>query len=229
MAASFLPPPKEILSIIEEELAGIGSRISESRRHKGRLFLRATVPHTRQVRPNDHVQGGVAVTTINREIRIHPYIFRPADRHGSIMAKPDGLKRLRRVESDASSQTLGRLKKGLRKQVQASASEDTLTTITTQLRTASLSKVDIALQMSTVISRIPRSHSSLLLSQILSEFHEDEDSSVYALMNAVASVARDEDDPAVKWDLEELAGSVPALMPIDPELLEAAREFVAVG
>lgn len=229
MAASFLPPPKEVLSIVEEELAGIGGRISESIRHRGRLFLRATVPHTRQVRPNDHVQGGVAVTTVGREIGIHPYVFRQVCRNGAIMAKTLGTKRIKRVEMHATSQTLGRLRKRLRRRVQEAASADTLSLITSQLRTAAMSKVDVALQMSAVISRIPRRHSSLLLSQILSEFHDDDDSSVYGLMNAVAAVARDEEDPDTKWDLEELAGSVPALVPVDPQLLATASEFVAVG
>jgi hypothetical protein len=229
MSASFLPPPKEVLSIVEEELAGIGGRISDSFRHRGRLFLRATVPHTQQVRPNDHIQGGVAVTTVGREIGIHPYVFRQGCRSGAIMSKTLGHRRIRRTDVDATTQTLGRLRKKLRARVQESASADTLHLITSQLRAASMSKVDVALQMSTVISRIPRRHSSLLLSQILSEFHDDDDSSVYALMNAVAAVARDEDDPETKWDLEELAGSVPALVPTDPELLETASQFVAVG
>jgi hypothetical protein len=228
MSANFLPTPKELHSLVEEELAGIGGRISESVRHRGRLLIRATVPHTRQVRPNDHIQGGVAVSA-GRDIHIHPYVFRQAFRTGAIMAKAPDAKRVKRVESDATTQTLGRLRKRLRQQVQVAASADALATVTSQLRAAAFSKVDVSLQMSTVISRIPRRHSSLLLSQILSEFHEDGDGTVYTLMNAVATVARDEEDPEIKWELELLAGSVPALLPVDPKVLAAAEEFVAVG
>ena len=77
-------------------------------------------------------------------------------------------------------------------------------------------------------SQLPRRHSSLLLSQILSEFHEDEDQSVYGLMNAVAAVARDEDDPETKWDLEELAGWVPMLVPSNQTCHDTA-EVAAVS
>jgi hypothetical protein len=52
---------------------------------------------------------------------------------------------------------------------------------------------------------------------------------VYALMNAVTAVARDEEDPETKWDLEELGGCVPALVPNGPRPRDAAAEMVGVG
>ncbi len=42
-------------------------------------------------------------------------------------------------------------------------------------------------------------------------FFEAEDRSAFSLMNAVTSVARDQDDPEVRWQLEELGGGVPAM------------------
>jgi hypothetical protein len=213
MATIHSPAPKEILSMVEEELTKIGGRFAECTRHKGRLFLWATVPHTRQVRPNDHVQGGVAVCTIGHEICIFPHVFRPMCRSGAIMSHTDGIKRLKRVPSTSAPRVLERLRKRVRNLVQECTSSEMLTQLTDQLQVAAESDVDAGLQMSTVISQLPRRHSSLLLSQILSQFHEDEDESVYGLMNAVAAVARDEDDPETKWDLEELAGWVPMLVP----------------
>ena len=116
----------------------------------------------------------------------------------------------------------------VRNHVQVCTSSEMLSQLTDQLRVAAESDVDAGLQMSTVISQLPRRHSSLLLSQILSEFHEDEDQSVYGLMNAVAAVARDEDDPETKWDLEELAGWVPMLVPSNQTCHDTA-EVAAVS
>ncbi|MFZ5831522.1 MAG: hypothetical protein ACOY3P_15670, partial [Planctomycetota bacterium] len=48
---------------------------------------------------------------------------------------------------------------------------------------------------------------------ILDVYEQEGDDSVFGLMNAVTSVARDEPDPQIRWDLEELGGSIPALIP----------------
>ena len=213
MATIYSPTPKETLSIVEEELSKIGGHFAESARHKGRLFIWGTVPHTRQVRPNDHIQGGVAVCTIGHEICVFPHVFRQMYRSGAIMSHTNGIERLKRVPSTSTPRSVERLRTRVRSLVQECTSSEMLTQLTDQLRVAAESDVDAGLQMSTVISQLPRRHSSLLLSQILSEFHEDEDQSVYGLMNAVAAVARDEGDPETKWDLEELAGWVPMLVP----------------
>ena len=37
------------------------------------------------------------------------------------------------------------------------------------------------------------------------------DRSAFGLMNSLTSVARDQDDPEVRWKLEELGGGVPAM------------------
>ena len=211
MAASLLPRPKEVRTLFDEELTSIGGRIADDILHRGRLYLRATVPHTRQVRPNDHIQGGVAITTSAEEIRVYPYVFRQVGRNGAIMGQVLDTSQVRRVASDASPRTVDTTREKLKKAIRLCAAAETLVTVTDQLRQAAQSQVDISLQLSAVISRLPRRQSSLLLSQILSEYHDDEDDSVYALMNAVTVVARDEPDPQTNWELEELAGRVPGL------------------
>lgn len=228
MATIYSPTPKETLSIVEEELSKIGGHFAESARHKGRLFIWGTVPHTRQVRPNDHIQGGVAVCTIGHEICVFPHVFRQMYRSGAIMSHTNGIERLKRVPSTSTPRSVERLRTRVRSLVQECTSSEMLTQLTDQLRVAAESDVDAGLQMSTVISQLPRRHSSLLLSQILSEFHEDEDQSVYGLMNAVAAVARDEGDPETKWDLEELAGWVPMLVPSNQTCHDTA-EVAAVS
>jgi hypothetical protein len=49
-----------------------------------------------------------------------------------------------------------------------------------------------------------------LVPQIFSRFVEGDDRSVFALMNAVTSVARDTRDPEARWTLETIGGSMPA-------------------
>lgn len=234
MAVSFLPPPKEVLALVEDELSSFGGRITDCSRNKGRLFLRATVPHTREVHPNDHIQGGVAVTTYSREICVFPYVYRQMQKSAVIVASAPGIERIQRVESGASAETLNDLRQKIRDQVRLSASSETLSAINEQFQSAAATPVDSALHMSAVISRIPRRQSSLLLSQILSGFHEDEDTSVYAFMNAIAMAARDEEDPATKWDLEALAGNVPTIAPAEDVIVKKSggrrsRAVASVG
>ena len=43
-------------------------------------------------------------------------------------------------------------------------------------------------------------------------FSGTEGRSAFGLMNAVTSLARDTEDPELRWELEELGGGVPALL-----------------
>ncbi len=82
-----------------------------------------------------------------------------------------------------------------------------------------------------------RTISADLQDEIVRIFVQADDRSAFGLMNAVTSVARDQDDPQVRWHLEELGGGVPAMnFPhVRPDISEAelmdseVQERFAVG
>jgi hypothetical protein len=47
--------------------------------------------------------------------------------------------------------------------------------------------------------------------EIVRRFRDAGDRTAFGLMNAVTSIARDQDDPEVRWQLEKLGGGVPAM------------------
>jgi hypothetical protein len=49
-----------------------------------------------------------------------------------------------------------------------------------------------------------------LIPEIMDRFHAEDDRSAFGMMNAVTSLARDTDDPELRWRLEELGGAIAA-------------------
>ena len=68
-------------------------------------------------------------------------------------------------------------------------------------------------QMLLMASHIPQRDASALRTEIMRRFSRDRDRSVFGLANAVTSLARDQEDPEVRWRLEELGGGVLARIP----------------
>jgi hypothetical protein len=79
------------------------------------------------------------------------------------------------------------------------------------MRYARYSAVDMAINLSAFFSTHRHAVPAATLGMILQRFNRAKDRSAYGLMNAVTSVARDTTDPEIKWRLESLGGSIPAL------------------
>ena len=83
--APLLPSTQDIDATVVAELALFGGTISDRFDDGERLFLRALLPRSDEVLPQDVVKGGIAVRTIGREIEVCPYLFRQVCRNGAIM------------------------------------------------------------------------------------------------------------------------------------------------
>jgi hypothetical protein len=66
-------------------------------------------------------------------------------------------------------------------------------------------------------SRLPQPVAAEILSSVLRTFTNGRDRSVFGLMNAVTSVARDEPEPETRWRLEELGGAILESLPSGPK------------
>jgi hypothetical protein len=72
------------------------------------------------------------------------------------------------------------------------------------------------------LSRMPAEMAARVAPMVFQRFASGRDMTLFGLVNAVTSVARDTRDPDVRWRLEELGGSMPARVLGSPKLVAAA-------
>jgi hypothetical protein len=207
-----LPTPQDIRSVVEEEITSTGGKVLDCLADSRRLFLRSVLPLASEVRLRDRVQGGVAVMVGDLDVCVHPYTHRQVCRNGAIMACTIETHRIERVESDAPFEAEEHVLSEVREVVRQCSAPEVFSKVVDRLRSAVQAKADLAIHLIPLLSRLPHRHSASVLSQVVAGFTSEGDDSVFGLVNAVTRVARDEPDPEVRWDLEELGGGIPSLV-----------------
>jgi hypothetical protein len=210
--------PSHVLSIAEirdlfaAEIADAGGVVSEAYDDGRLLFARSLLPGLADVRPNDKLQGGVALKASEREICLHPYLFRLVCKNGAIRAHAIQTRRI-----DLSDTLLPEVAaEALREAVRACCAEETFTEGIDEARSSTRSQVDLALEMIPMLAQMQRTLNPAVVHQILFRLMGETDRSRFALMNAVTSVARETKDQDLRWRLEEFGGGVPVSRPIGP-------------
>jgi hypothetical protein len=209
--APLLPATQHICATVVEELAFIGGTVKDEFDDGRRLFLRATLPMSDEVRPKDIVEGGIAVRAVGQEIEVCPYLFRQVCRNGAIMPQVAETRCIRRVNFAAPSEAVEAVKDQLREAVRACSAAEVFAHATRQFRSATTREVPGDVSKLLMLLSFRRTIPADLQEQIVRRFLQASDRSAFGLMNAVTSVARDQKNPEVRWRLEELGGGVPAL------------------
>jgi hypothetical protein len=217
MRPELYPSTERIRALIAEEIAAVGGAVSECFDDGRRLFLRAVLPTTREVRPRDCVRGGVAVMTINENIRVCPYLFRQVCRNGAILPQVIRVREVRRLP-----QCSAEVEHALLQEVRACTSAEVLASAVTQMQSAATWDASYLLHLLPFLGRLPDN----LVAAVLARFERESDRSAFGLMNAVTSVARDDPDSQTRWRLEELGGGILARLPRTPRCGAAAAELV---
>ena len=212
MASALLPTTQEICSVAGEELSRAGGTILDRYDDSERLFLRSVLPMVREVRPDDAVKGGVALMATGEEIRVHPYTFRQVCRNGAIAAEAIQTRCVHRVEPGVPTEAVEAVMEELREAIRDCSTPEAFSISTDRMRSASRQQANLMLHLSPMLSRLPREHAARFFAMIEGRFTRQRDTSMFGLVNAVTSVARDEPDPQVRWRLEELGGGVLALV-----------------
>jgi hypothetical protein len=216
-------------AVFTEEVAARGGNVIDTFDDGRRLFLRSVLPLVEEVRPKDKVQGGVALKATEREVWLHPYVFRQVCRNGAIMAEAIQTRHL----ADVNLRDADEAESLLREAVEVCCAAEAFTTAAGQMRSALEVEADLELNVLSMLSRFARTHE--LVAQILDQFFREGDRSRFGLMNAVTAVARDTRDPQLRWDLEELGGGIPVARHPKPPRSHAAakpaerREAALVG
>ena len=222
-----LPAPQDICEVFAEEVGRAGGAVSNCFDNGRRLFVRAKLPFSTKVQPKDTVQAGVALTTAGKEIRVHHYTFRQVCRNGAIMPVADRTQRIDRVGFAAPADAIEEVLCRLRDAVRACSGTEAFSTAAEQMKSATEEEANLRRFLLRQLPGIPQSRQTQIRTEIASQFGNQHDRSLFGLMNAVTSVARNESDPEVRWRLEELGGAVPALAPPSTRLGSNAAELVA--
>jgi hypothetical protein len=167
------------------------------------------------VRPNDAINAGVALRAAGPEIVVHPYTFRQVCTNGAIAAHSFGSRRLERVASGGvylpEYETAVVLSK-VRDAVRASVDPHAFAQLANEIRSTLDVEADLALHLAPMLAHMPSQLAERMMPRILRHFHEGDDRSAFGLMNAITSVARDADDVETRWTLEQIGGTLPALL-----------------
>lgn len=227
---TYLPSTSDISKAFADEITSLGGAVPDVYDDGVRLFARGVLPADAEVRPGDHIRGGVALRVDGPQVQVHPYTFRQVCTNGAIAAQALESRRLERIEAvDVVGPTydIGVVLTDLRLAVRVCAAPEAFTVTTRQMRSATEVEADLALNLLPVLAHMPDAMAQRWLPQILQRFSRDEDRSVFGLMNAVTSVARDVRDQNARWRLEELGGTIPARLVPKPKVTRP--ESVLVG
>ena len=218
----YQPATGTIIEAFVEEIESLGGTVPDVYDDGQRLCARAVLPPIADVRPGDAIRAGVAVRVMGTEIAVHPYTFRKVCSNGAIAGHALETRRLERVATAdvfAPTYEVDLVMTDFVLATHACASEDAFTRVADEMRSAAEIEADLAIQFLPYVSRMP-AHVVPLIFQRLAA---GRDMTMFGLMNAVTSVARDTRDPELRWRLEELGGSMPA------RVLAAASGLVAAA
>jgi len=195
-----------ILEAFTQEITARGGEVTDTFHDGQRLFARGVLNLTGEVRSRDRVDGGVALKAAGGDVSVHPYVFRQVCQNGAIMAETLTSERLTNLDWPEPEEALRRIKAAVADCSQREVFEDSVD----QMRSAAELEVDTALLILSAFSEHSAHPKANYLASIMDRFFRDEELSGFGLMQAITSVARDTRDEALRWDLEELGGSVAA-------------------
>ena len=196
----------EILATFRETIVARGGRVTDTFDDGRRLFTRSVLDLAEDVRPGDRLKGGVALRATEQEVWVHPYLFRQVCRNGAIVAQALETRHIADLELYDADEARHVIQQG----VEECSAEEVFAEGVQQMRSATATSVELALMMMPLMARIGELSGTNLSAEIIDRFFRDGDRSRFGLVQAITSVARDNIDPDVRWNLEELGGAVAA-------------------
>ena len=207
----YLPSVADIGAVFTEECTSLGATAIDTYEDDRRLFQRAVVTPGVDVRPGDPIRGGIALRAVGSAVDVHPYTWRQVCTNGAIRATTTDTFRVARIEVEAVSASaafVGDFVAELRRAIQTCADRRYLVESRDAMRGAAEMEAEAMLSMLPHLLRMRGDEREHLVSMVLGRYEEDIDRSAYGVVNAVTSVARDTEDPALRWRLEQTGGKL---------------------
>jgi hypothetical protein len=212
---TFSPSIDEIRGAVTDEITALGGSVSDLVNDRECLFMRTVLPVSAEIRVGDSVQAGVAVRALPTQIEVYPYMLREVCTNGAIAANALQGRQLERVEGidlGAPSYDATVILAGVREAVRECASPNTFDLATRNMQAMTNVAGSHGLHMLHALARMHSEDVAPYLPLIFGRFAMSEDQSAFGAMNAVTSIARDTADPAIRWSLEQMGGSMPAYL-----------------
>jgi hypothetical protein len=155
----------------------------------------------------------VALRAVGPKIIIHPYIFRQVCRNGAIIAASLGTQVVERCQPEFREPTEAEFEVFATKLcavLRRCTQEPALTETASKLRLSMHTMADMTqvTSLSFRLESVAERSASRLQSEVSARFSQEPERSVFALMNAVTALARDIEDPEIRWRLEEIGGEI---------------------
>jgi hypothetical protein len=210
----------DVLEIFSAEVARHGGRTTDVFHDGQRLFARGTLPTVRDVRTGDGVQGGVAIRAAGGAASVHPYTYRLVCKNGAIAARSVASRQMNLGYDWGDADGVA---DDLRDAVGASCDPAVLATSVDAIRATTDASVDMALTVLPMLAGLRGIVGDRLVQQVMDRLFDDGGRTMFGVMNAVTSVARDTADPRAKWNLEEFGGGIAVCRPAPRPTVPARR------
>ena len=221
--------PSQVAAVFAEEIKIAGGNVADVFEDKELLFARSVLPEFMEAAPNDRLQPGVAVRASDSDIVVHPYIFRLVCSNGAIMARALHSRRLVRDGWFLDDLSESDLETTLRVAIRQCCHREAFAAPIARMRSASDVAADMAITFSAYMTSHRRAISRTTMREVLLRYGQSEDRSMYGLLNAVTSLARDTRDPETKWRLQELGGEIAYWPPRRPKTPRTAMARSLAG
>lgn len=230
---AYVPTCQEILSQFEDVVAFRGGQFQKHHLSENRMFLRAYRLDglSDEVAKNDQFDGGIALRVSGPQISVHLFTFRQVCKNGSIISESHDTKRMLRLpENEFRPESKFLCMSELREILLACASPEAFSKNMRMMRQMRNTKIDTALNIVSHFEEHLDYFTADVLQLVLNEFFQEEDMTLYGVMNAITAAARQTKDAQTRWDLEELGGGIGArLLPVLNPDSSRARARLAAG
>ena len=162
----------------------------------------------------DVVLGGVALRVLGDSVDVNPFVLRQVCTNGAIMAEALQSQRVRRVDVAAPSELITAALDDVRAAIQACGDPAAFVDAVGMMRRAARQPVGMTTAMFSMLNEMRR-RDAALFGEIFERFEREQDRSAFGLVNAVTSIARDTPDAEHRWRIEELGGTLLALLSRD--------------
>lgn len=194
----------QVLELFTEVITTYDGEVADTFHSNDRLFTRSILPDVEEVRPKDRLQGGVALKATSKDIWIYPFVFRQVCKNGAILAETIASQHI----ADIDHQHPETVRETVREGIEACCCTELFQDNVERMRSAATGHVNLMLTMLPLLRQLPSELEEDFSSKIISQFFQERDSTRFGLANAVTAVARDVQDPTVRWNLEEFGGGI---------------------
>jgi hypothetical protein len=225
---AYFPSASAIRACFHQATAAGGGKILDAFEKGDQLFLRARMPNVGgDVRPQDRIEGGVALRTKGSDVLVHPFVYRLVCRNGAIRAHAAGTWRISRADEAAPDRSEELILREVEAAVAACSSPVAFREGFFEMQSAAeIMEADFLLMVLPLLSTW---HGEHVFPQIMESYKRAGDRNLFGFMNAITARARRIRAPETRWRLEELGGAVGALRPrSQPTRGRAAAPFVRV-